>query len=152
MEKLITLFLTLLVTPLLAYDNQQVKLDLTLPEIPFDYEQMDRDSKLIKDWEERNRLKIFDNLPRPYQQQINYSWKINALDMITTMYALDTHDNVKEGNPILGEQPEMIEVFALKMIVLPLIHQNSNEHQMVWFNAVVTAATINNLYIINRYD
>jgi hypothetical protein len=68
------------------------------------------------------------------------------------MYALDTHDNVKEGNPILGEQPEMIEVFALKMIVLPLIHQNSNEHQMVWFNAVVTAATINNLYIINRYD
>ena len=114
MEKLITLFLTLLVTPLLAYDNQEVKLDLTLPETPFDYEQMDRDSKLIKDWEDRNRLRLFDNLPRPHQEQINYSWKINALDMITTMYALDTHDNVKEGNPILGEQPEMIEVFALK--------------------------------------
>ena len=113
---------------------------------------MDRDSKLIKDWEERNRLKIFDNLPRPYQEQINYSWKINALDMITTMYALDTHNNVKEANIILGEQPELIEVFALKMLVLPIIHQNSNEHQMVWFNAVVTAATINNLYVINRYD
>ena len=113
---------------------------------------MDRDSKLIKDWEERNRLRLFDNLPRPNQEQINYSWKINALYMITTIYALDTHNNVKEANIILGEQPELIEVFALKMLVLPIIHQNSNEHQMVWFNAVVTAATINNLYVINRYD
>ena len=51
------LFLTLLVTPLLAYDKAADKLDLTLPETPFNYEQMDRDSKLIKDWEERNRLK-----------------------------------------------------------------------------------------------
>ena len=56
MEKLTTLFLTLLVTPLLAYDNQEVKLDLTLPETPFDYEQMDRDSKLIKEWEERKSV------------------------------------------------------------------------------------------------
>ena len=32
------------------------ELDLTLPETPFDYEQMNKDSKLIKDWEERNYL------------------------------------------------------------------------------------------------
>ena len=152
MEKLIILFLTLLAIPLYASGKAADKLDLTLPETPFENEQMDRDSKIIKDWEERNRLRLIDNLPRPNQEQRNYSWKINALDMITTIYALDTHNNVKEANIILGEQPELIEVFALKMLVLPIIHQNSNEHQMVWFNAVVTAATINNLYVINRYD
>ena len=35
------------------------ELDLTLPETPFDFEQMNKDSKLIKDWEERNRLNFF---------------------------------------------------------------------------------------------
>ena len=60
MEKLITLFLTLLVVPLLAYGNQEV--DLTLPETPFDYEQMEKDGQLIKEWEERQYYRIFNNV------------------------------------------------------------------------------------------
>ena len=39
--------------------SAQADIDLTLPETPFDYEQMNKDSKLIKDWEERNRLNFF---------------------------------------------------------------------------------------------
>lgn len=113
---------------------------------------MERDSKLIKEWEDRNKLRVWDNQPYPYQQQINYSWKIHALDMITTIYALENRENIKEGNWILGEQPEVYEVFALKMLVLPFIHQNSNEHMMVYFNAITTAAVVNNLYVINRYE
>ena len=126
-------------------------LDLTLPQ-EFDYEQMQRDSRLIKDWEERNRLNFFDVHPRPTKEQIRQSWLINSLDLATTIYALETMDNVREGNFILGEQPEVAEVIALKLIVLPLIHQNSNTHQMVLINSVVTAAVVNNLYVINRYD
>ena len=61
-------------------------------------------------------------------------------------------DNVREGNFILGEQPEVAEVIALKLIVLPLVHQNSNTHQMVLINSLITAAVVNNLYVINRYD
>ena len=128
------------------------ELDLTLPETPFDFEQMNKDSKLIKDWEDRNTLNFFDVQPRPTKEQIRHSWLINSLDLATTIYALETMDNVREGNFILGEQPEVAEVIALKLIVLPLIHQNSNTHQMVLINSVVTAAVVNNLYVINRYD
>ena len=126
-------------------------LDLTLPQ-EFDYEQMKRDSRIIKDWEDRNKLRFWNNKPKPTKEQIKYSWIVNSLDLATTIYALETMDNVREGNFILGEQPSTEEVIGLKLFVLPLIHQNSNTHQMVWFNSVVTAAIVNNLYVIHRYD
>ena len=126
-------------------------LDLTLPQ-EFDYEQMKRDSRMIKDWEDRNNLRFWDNEPYPSKEQIRYSWRIHALDMITTIYALENRDTIKEANWVLGEEPEMHEVVALKLLVLPFLHQNSNEHMMVYFNAVTTATVINNLYVINRYD
>ena len=128
------------------------ELDLTLPETPFDFEQMNKDSKLIKDWEERNRLNFFNVDLKPTKEQIRQSWLVNSLDLATTIYALETMDNVREGNFILGEQPEVAEVIALKLIVLPLVHQNSNTHQMVLINSLITAAVVNNLYVINRYD
>lgn len=115
-------------------------------------QQAKEDSKLIKEWEERNRLNFFDVSVKPTKEQIRHSWLVNSLDLATTIYALETMDNVREGNFILGEQPEVAEVIVLKLIVLPFVHQNSNTHQMVWFNAVVTAAVVNNLYVINRYD
>ena len=70
MEKLTILFLTLLVTPLYGLDKAADKLDLTLPQTPFDYVQMNKDSKLIKDWEDRNRLNFFDVHPKPTKEQI----------------------------------------------------------------------------------
>ena len=72
--------------------------------------------------------------------------------MMTTIYALENRDNVKEANWVLGEEPEIHEVIALKLLVLPFVHQNSNEHMMVYFNAVTTATVVNNLYVINKYD
>ena len=126
-------------------------LDLTLPQ-EFDYEQMKRDSRMIKDWEDRNNLRFWDNEPYPSKEQIRYSWRIHALDMITTIYALENRDTIKEANWVLGEEPEMHEVVALKLLVLPFLHQNSNEHMMVYFNAVTTATVVNNLYVINKYD
>jgi hypothetical protein len=151
MEKLITLFLTLLVIPLSVSANQEV--DLTLPETPFDFEQMERDSKLIKELEERDYYRIFNNPdPLPTQEQIRYSWIIHTLDMATTIYALKTHDNIKERNPILGENPNNVEIIGLKLLILPIVHQNSSEHAMIYFNAITTATVINNLYVISRYD
>ena len=126
-------------------------LDLTLPQ-EFDFEQIEKDRKLIKDWEDRSRVKFWDNKPYPSEEQIRYSWRIHALDMMTTIYALENRDNIKEANWILGEQPEIHEVIALKLLVLPFVHQNSNEHMMVYFNAVTTATVVNNLYVINKYD
>jgi len=126
-------------------------LDLTLPQ-EFDFEQIEKDRKLIKDWEDRSKVKFWNNKPYPSEEQIRYSWRIHALDMMTTIYALENRDNVKEANWVLGEEPEIHEVIALKLLVLPFVHQNSNEHMMVYFNAVTTATVVNNLYVINKYD
>ena len=151
MEKLITLFLTLLVIPLSVSANQEV--DLTLPETPFDFEQMEKDGQLIKEWEERNYYRIFNNpYPLPTNKQIRYSWIIHSLDVATTIYALENRDNIKEGNPILGESPNNIEIVGLKLLILPIVHQNSSEYGMTYFNTATTAAVIHNLYVINRYD
>ena len=54
MGKLIILFLTLGLAQSLQSANLEGELNLNF-EMPFDYEQMARDGKLIKDWEERNR-------------------------------------------------------------------------------------------------
>ena len=114
---------------------------------------MDRDSKLIRDWEERNYYRIFNNPdPLPTKKQIRYSWIIHSLDIATTIYALENRDNVKEGNPILGESPNNIELIGLKLLILPIVHQNSSEYAMTYFNTVTTTAVIHNLYVINRYD
>lgn len=151
MEKLITLFLTLLVIPLSVSANQEV--DLTLPDTPFDFEQMEKDGQLIKEWEEREYYRIFNNPdPLPTQKQIRYSWIVHTLDMATTIYALEHRENIREGNPILGESPNNIEIIGLKLLILPIVHQNSSEHAMVYFNTITTAAVINNLYVITRYD
>ena len=126
-------------------------LDLALPQ-EFDFEQIEKDRKLIKDWEDRSKVKFWNNKPYPSEEQIRYSWRIHALDMITTIYALENRDTIKEANWVLGEEPEIHEVIALKLLVLPFVHQNSNEHMMVYFNAVTTATVVNNLYVINKYD
>jgi hypothetical protein len=131
----------------------QADIDLTLPETPFNFEQMERDSKLIKELEERDYYRIFnDPNPLPTQEQIRYSWIMHTLDMATTIYALKTHDDIKERNPILGENPNNVEIIGLKLLILPIVHQNSSEHAMIYFNTVATATVINNLYVINRYD
>ena len=131
----------------------QADIDLTLPKTPFDFEQMERDSKLIKELEERDYYRIFnDPNPLPTQEQIRYSWIMHTLDMATTIYALKTHDNIKERNPILGENPNNVEIIGLKLLILPIVHQNSSEHAMIFFNTISTATVINNLYVISRYD
>ena len=114
---------------------------------------MEKDGQLIKEWEEREYYRIFNNPdPLPTQKQIRYSWIIHTLDMATTIYALKTHEYVKERNPILGERPNNIEIIGLKLLILPIVHQNSSEHAMVYFNTITTATVINNLYVINKYD
>ena len=60
-------------------------------------EQAKEDAKLIKDWEERNRLNFFDVSVKPTKEQIRHSWLVNSLDLATTIYALETMDNVREG-------------------------------------------------------
>ena len=54
MEKLITLFLTLLVIPLSVSASQEV--DLTLPKAPFDFEQIQKDALKIQAYKESQKI------------------------------------------------------------------------------------------------
>ena len=127
------------------------ELSITIPQ-EFDFIQIKKDYQLIKDWEHRNKLRFTNPKPLPKHQQIKYSWRINALDLATTIYALETCSFCREGNPVLGNAPEAHEVVALKLMVLPIIHQNTNEYGMIWYNFIVSVAVVNNLYVISRYD
>ena len=68
-----------------------------------------------------------------------------------SIWALNNRDNVKEGNPILGDYPSKASMVSLKLLTIP-IYQNFEQGQIVIMNYVMGAGIVNNLYVISRYD
>ena len=122
--------------------------------MPFDFEQIEHDESLIQlDLEKkRKRFRVIEVSKNPTKQQLRKSIIIHTLDVATTIYALENRDHVREGNIILGPDPEIYEVVLLKAIVLPFVHQNFESGQILIMNWAGGIAVVNNLYIINRYD
>ena len=149
MEKLTTLFLTLLVTPLLAYDNQEVKLDLTLPETPFNYEQMEEDSLRIQQvMNERFRFVKIKN--EPSARTLKTFYILNAIDMSTSYYMTRSHPTIKEANFLLPEKPTAAEFLIHKSVIVPITAANFEEGQMVAVNWVLGFVILHNLYLYNN--
>jgi len=73
------------------------------------------------------------------------------LDVATTYRGLK-HPNVKEANPILGENPSLGEMLALKLIVSALLFDLSNgsPEDLLIPNTIVTLAVINNVYVLHQ--
>lgn len=143
-------YLILLITPLLYAD-----IDYTLPEEPFDFEQIEKDSKEI--WHHKNKNRIDFDWNEPMHQY--YFW-INLADMATTMYALENRDNLYEGNYIVNDHtPELEKLFLQKALVSYAFHEfgmfSGKELTDDWLflvNAGITIATINNYRLIVKYD
>ena len=149
MEKLTTLFLTLLVTPLLAYDNQEVKLDLTLPETPFNYQQMEEDSlRLEKAINERFRFVEIKN--EPSKQTLRTFYILNAIDMTSSYYMTRNHASIKEANFLLPEKPSAAEFLIHKSVITPIAAANFEEGQMVIVNWALGFVILHNLYLYNN--
>lgn len=130
-------------------------LDLTLPEQDFDFQQIERDSKEI--WEYRNKNRIDFDWNEPMHQY--YFW-VNLADMATTMYALENRDNLYEGNYLVNDHtPELEKLLIQKALVSYAFHEfgmfSGEEVTDDWLflvNAGITIATINNYRLIVKYD
>ena len=79
--------------------------------------------------------------------------------MATTIYAMENRDNLYEGNFLLDDSPEIEELLLQKVVVSYVFHQyglfSGEEVTDDWLsltNFFITLATINNLYLINKYD
>tara|TARA_Y100000592_G_scaffold88424_1_gene144228 strand:- start:613 stop:1089 length:477 start_codon:yes stop_codon:yes gene_type:complete len=158
MKKLILILLTPIILPLslqteeVILSNEQVR--EFIKQQPYDFNQIKKDSKLIEfDLQKKQRrFQIVDVETLPTKAEIRTSIILHTLDVVTTIYALENRDEVKEGNLILGPHPEIHEVILLKALVLPFVHQNFEREQLVVMNWAGGLAVVNNLYIIHRYD
>ena len=149
MEKLTILFLTLLVTPLFAYDKAADKLDLTLPETPFDYEQMNKDSLLIQEALNK-RLRIIEIKNEPSARTLKAFYILNAIDMTSSYYMTRNHASIKEANFLLPEKPSAAEFLIHKSVITPIAAANFEEGQMVIVNWALGFVILHNLYLYNN--
>ena len=143
-------YLILLITPFLYAD-----LDLTLPEQDFDFEQIEKDSKEIWDYSNKNRIDFDWN-----ESMHQYYFWINLVDMATTMYALENRDNLYEGNILVNDHtPELEKLLIQKAMVTYAFHefgmfsgQELTDEWLYLTNAAITIATINNYRLIIKHD
>ena len=143
-------YLILLITPFLYAD-----LDLTLPEQDFDFEQIEKDKKVIGYFQNKNRIDFDWN--EPMHQY--YFW-INLADVATTMYALENRDNLYEGNYLVNDRtPELEKLLIQKAMVTYAFHefgmfsgQGWTDDWLYLVNAGITLATINNYRLILKHD
>ena len=149
MEKLIILFLTLLVTPLFAYDKAADKLDLTLPETPFDYVQMEEDSLRIQEAMNK-RLRFVKITNEPSKRTLRTFYILNAIDMSTSYYMTRSHPTIKEANFLLPEKPSAAEFLIHKSVITPIAAANFEEGQMVIVNWALGFVILHNLYLYNN--
>jgi len=145
MAKHITLLLILASVPLLQSNS-------LLVDEPFDFEQIKKDGARI----EATDYSYSFNFQNPKHK---YFVIINTLDLATTIYALENRDNLYEQNILLDDTPEIEELLAQKIIVsyaLERLGMFDNtpvaDEGLSLTNFLVTLATINNLYLINKYD
>ena len=148
MVKHITLLLILAAAPLLQSNNLQVDLSNE----PFDFEQIERDSKAI--FQNNNRIDFDWNEPAH-----QYFFWINLADMASTIYAMENRDSLYEGNFLLDDKPRPEELLLQKVAISYFFHEvgmfSGNEITDDWLsivNTVVTLATINNLRLIQKND
>ena len=123
-------------------------LDLTLPETPFDYEQMNQDSILIQEAMNK-RLRFIDVKNEPTKKQLRTFYILNAIDMTTSYHMTRNHPNIHEGNFLLPGKPTAAEFLLHKSVTTPLAAANLEEGQLVVVNWLLTAVILKNIYLYN---
>ena len=118
----------------------------------FNFEQMKEDAERIKASEYRYNFD-FEN------PKHKYFVVINALDVDTTIYAMENRNTLAEANYLLPAKPELEELIIQKTIVLySLYHLGlfSEYPEDQWYintmNITLTAAVLSNLYHINTNE
>lgn len=130
-------YLTIL---LLSFPIYSLDLDLTIPELPYDYEPIEI--------EEKRFLHLGDFNEPPTRGQIIYFWTFNALDVWTTHRGIKSSPYIREANPLLDDRPTLEELIFHKAIVAGLMHKHSSSDYMQVLNISLTWAVWNNYDII----
>ena len=146
MEKLITLFLTLVATLQLQSANLEV-------EYTWDWEQIRADAELIKNTN-TNILPDFKFADDGTEAQWYLFWTIHALDIYSTYRGLQ-YDCVEERNPLLGERPGLVRMVTHKTIFLHPFWVLQNEgvftkQELQLYNTMGSVVIYNNYKVWNR--
>lgn len=85
----------------------------------------------------------------PTKPQVITFWILQGLDVYTTHQGLKKCGSCKETNPLLSDQPELLELLLHKAIFGPLILNHSSKNQLTFLNGAIGLAVINNYEIYN---
>ena len=146
MVKAITLFLTLVTTPVFASVNLQV-------DIPWDFEQIEADRKLLKA-ADQSLFNLEYKEVIATEGQFYIFWTLQVLDVYSTYRGLK-YSCVKEANPLIGDRPGVPRLVTHKTLFLHPIWMLRNEDviyktDMNFLNGQGTIVVINNYRIWNR--
>tara|TARA_Y100000004_G_C8593873_1_gene277641 strand:+ start:17 stop:481 length:465 start_codon:yes stop_codon:yes gene_type:complete len=146
MEKLITLFLTLVVILPLQSANLEV-------EYPWNWEQIQADAELIKNTN-TNILPDFEFREMASPAQYTIFWTLQALDVYSTYRGLK-YQCVYEANPIIGKNPDLVKLVTHKTIFLHPVALLQpldvlTKDQMQLYNVAYTTVVYNNYTVWNE--
>ena len=132
-------------SPLFASVNLEV-------DIPWDYNQIEADSKLL----EHSKSTMHFNWENPKHK---YFLIINALDVASTVYAMENRYTLVEGNLLLPSKPRVEELLVQKVVVTCVMNKfglfstrSEDQGFIDTLNIITTMAVLNNLHHINKYD
>jgi hypothetical protein len=127
-------------------------ISLGLQASDFDFEQMKEDAERIKAAEFRMDF----NLENPKHK---YFLIINALDVATTIYAMEHRNSLTEANFLLPTKPKPEELLLQKFAVTYIMStlglfstRPEDQHFINSLNVVTTVAVLNNLHYINTNE
>ena len=123
-----------------------------MADLPFDFKQMEEDRQRI----EASGYNWNFNIQEPSHK---YFVVINALDVATTIYAIENRNSLVEGNPFLPKDPTLEELLLHKAVVsygLNHVGLFNNHPDEKWaintMNVLVTIAVLSNIHLINTND
>ncbi|MDB4343287.1 hypothetical protein OAA25_00255 [bacterium] len=123
-----------------------------MADLPFNFKQIEEDRQRI---EASGHTWDF-NIQEPRHK---YFVVINALDVATTMYAIENRNTLIEGNFFLPEDPELEELLLHKAIVSYALNYAGlfntypdDKWALTATNVLITMAVLSNLHMINTND
>ena len=151
------LLLIITATPLSAMAESVVlKQDIKdfVQNMPFDFEQISKDSQAYREsvFRERDRIFEFVEINKyPTPEERKWYYVLNAIDVGMTIWALNNRENIKEGNILLSNHPSNRALITNKLLIIP-IYQNMSQPQVVVMNHIIGGVIVHNMYVINKYD
>jgi hypothetical protein len=132
-------YLTIL---LLSFPIYSLDLDLTIPELPYDYVV----EPIVE--EDYRFLHLGDYQEPPTKNQLIFFWTLNVLDVWTTHRGMKHSPQIREANPLLDDRPELEELILQKAVVGGLIHKYGSSDYITAMNVTLTYVVWNNYNIV----